>query len=112
MAYFTSVAHELDLHKEFLARIDKVNDGDLAVESNETFSAEVLKNCGTNLGPADVEKFLRWFTGECDEAVKKKDLIGKELRELKKWRLATIHVMCPDGKVPRERSMFSTPCRR
>lgn len=104
LGFLAYVACVNKLQQKVVNRVREIN-GEFCDLSTEVFKYTLLKDFGSGLSIEDMKQFLLWFTQQSTRAVQTRDLIVGKLRELRKWRLCWIHVMCHDGRVPVENSM-------
>ena len=93
------------MQAKVLARVQLVNGVD-SDEAMDVFRFNLLKDYGSGLTVGDMKDFLLWMTTTNPASLSRKDKIKAKLLELKHFRLATYHVLHPDGPVPPSRSMF------
>lgn len=104
LGYLTALAVHIGLDDRFQARVREMN-GEFATEATERFKSHLIKEYSTGLSISDFCAFLDWFCGPSLAAVGTPKKIQAKLTELRHWRLARLHVFCPDGRVPEGKSM-------
>ena len=105
MAFLVWVAVKAQKAALLAERIKAINGDHPISENDEVLSATSLKGNATNLAEADMLAFLDWLLGPSLNEVRTASAIRDQLLMLKRQRLARLHVFCPDGPIPKSKSM-------
>lgn len=104
LGYLTALSVYLAMDERFVARVREIN-GEFATEQTEKFKPGQIKEYSTGLNVNDFGEFLTWFCGPSAAAVGQPKKVQAKLTELRHWRLAYLHVYCPDGRVHESKRM-------
>ena len=94
-----------NLHGGLLSHVREVNKFE-STEDTDVFKYAVVKEHGGALTVTDMKQFIDWMLNATPAALENKGKFKAKFLELKALRLATYHVMHPDGNVPNSRSML------
>ena len=99
------VAMDNNLQGAMVARVQDVN-ASIPDPDNEFFKSNLVKDYAASLTVTEMKEFIHWLTTAPFKVVCSRERLAKKPNELRHYRLATYHVMHPDGSVPESQSML------
>ena len=112
MGVLVGVAVTSNEHGVLLVKVREVN-GHASTEQTDLFKYNLLKEYSTGLTISDIKIFIQWFIQAPPGLLESKGRMQAKLTELKHFRMAFYHVMHPEGRIPKSKSMQTifTPSR-
>jgi hypothetical protein len=105
LVFVVYIAVKENKHILLACRIKAINGDNPAGEEEETVNATRFKEGSKGLAPADIKEFLNWFLGTNLQMVSSAANISDFLKNLRRKRLAKLHVECEEGPIPVKKSM-------
>ena len=105
MSYVVYVAVERGQLDALVSKVKAIN-GETPRKQEEQLKASIFKDYSTGMSQADFGVFLEWLLVSSPGVCGTREKIMIKMKALKLERFATLHVQCPDGKIPENLSMF------
>ena len=105
LSFMVGVAVDNNLQGAMVARVQDINDS-VPDPDIEIFKSNLVKDYAASLTVTDMKEFIHWLTTAPFQVVCSRERLTKKLNELRHFRLATYHVMHPEGRVPESQSML------
>ena len=105
LSFTAGVAVQYNLEGPLVTRVRDINATNTE-SCGEMLTCELFNDYVPTLTVSDMKDFIHWLTTAPFNVVSKQNILARKLHDLRHKRLATYHVMHPDGIVPERQSML------